>query len=342
MPVSLRTLLRFPSPASVPRALACLAAAALAACANDAPPAPTALGGAAAVRTPAGVRVPNEDITINVGHRGASGRAPEHTLYAYDLALSLGADYIEQDLQLTKDGVLVVLHDATLDRTATGPARNCTGLVIEKTLAQLKTCEVGRWFNRAYPLYARPEYVGMRIPTLEEVFQRYGKRVNYYIETKNPEDAPGMEEALLSLMDAYVLRDRAIEHRQVLIQSFSPASLQKIHQLEPRLPLIQLYGTPVDTSAFAEIASYAVGLGPSKGLVTAAVTAAAHAQCLDVHPYTVNDPAEMRKLLDLGVDGMFTNFPERLDAVLADSALVAKVAVRGAAKAGERCRNRQG
>src|ERR671916_500502 len=134
------------------------------------------VAGAAPEKKAPGKKASADAPVLNIGHRGASGYAPEHTFAAYDLALKLGADYIEQDLQMTKDGVLVVLHDDTLDRTATGPARNCTGLVIEKTLAQLKTCEVGRWFNRAYPLYARPEYAGMRIPTLEEVFQRYGAR----------------------------------------------------------------------------------------------------------------------------------------------------------------------
>ncbi len=126
-----------------------------------------------------------DDAVLNVGHRGASGYAPEHTLASYDLALRLGAEYIEQDLQLTRDGVLVALHDDTLNRTARGAAENCTGLVITKTIAQLKTCEVGTWFNEAYPRYARPEYVGLRIPTLEEVFQRYLKRTKYYIETKS-------------------------------------------------------------------------------------------------------------------------------------------------------------
>ena len=94
---------------------------------------------------------------LAIGHRGASGYAPEHTIASYDLALALGADYIEQDLQLTKDGVLVVLHDPTLDRTARGPAENCTGSRRStKTLAQIKTCDVGSWFNDAFPEYARP------------------------------------------------------------------------------------------------------------------------------------------------------------------------------------------
>ena len=188
---------------------------------------------------------------LNIGHRGASGYAPEHTIPAYDLALKMGADYIEQDLQLTKDGVLVALHDDTLDRTARPTAESapgdCTGLVIEKTLAQIKTCDVGTWFNETYPQYAKPEYVGLKIPTLEEVFQRYGTGVNYYIETKNPEAAPGMEEELLRLMDEYGLTEPAAAKWQVLIQSFSPASLQKIHTLDPSLPLIQLFDS-VETS----------------------------------------------------------------------------------------------
>src|SRR5262245_55585750 len=139
------------------------------------------------------------DPVLNIGHRGASGYAPEHTIPAYDLALPLGADYIEQDLQLTSDGVLVCLHDTELDRTARGAAENCTGSVGDKTLAQIKTCDVGSWFNDANPGLARPEYVGLQIPTLEEVFVRYGRRVNYYIETKSPETADHMEERLLAL-----------------------------------------------------------------------------------------------------------------------------------------------
>ena len=178
---------------------------------------------------------------LNIGHRGASGLAPEHTLPAYDLALKLGADYIEQDLQLTKDKHLVVLHDETLDRTARGPAANCTGRVDQKTLAQIKTCDVGSWFNAAFPALAKPSYVGLRIPTLRQVFRRYHRKANFYIETKSPETADRMEERLLRLMKAFKLRKPAATHWKVLIQSFSPASLQKVHKLDRRLPLIQLY-----------------------------------------------------------------------------------------------------
>ena len=256
---------------------------------------------------------------VNIGHRGASAYAPEHTIASYDLALEMGADYIEQDLQLTSDGVLVVLHDDTLDRTARGPAENCTGPVATKTLAQIRTCDVGSWFNETRPALARPEYVGLAIPTLEEVFQRYRKRVNYYIETKSPDDAEQMEERLLELLDRYGLRKLAARSWQVLIQSFSAASLEKIHALDPSLPLIQLVsflpsGAALEDSLDA-MAEYAVGVG-ALPIAMATVVPAAHARCLDVHPWTVDAPATLTTLIGQGVDGVFTNAPDQLDGVL--------------------------
>jgi glycerophosphoryl diester phosphodiesterase len=282
---------------------------------------------------------------LNIGHRGASGLAPEHTFASYDLALDLGADYIEQDLQQTKDGVLVVMHDKTLNRTATAPegvpARYCRGPVSKRTLEQIKQCDVGSWFNEEYPEYASPEYVGLQIPTLEEVFQRYGTTVNYYIETKNPDAAPGMEEELLRLMNKYSLTQPAIDNWQVLIQSFSPESLQKIHALNPDLPLIQLYfaGSSKAIQRDLDAAStYAVGIGPYKKDVDADLIAAAHERCLAVHPYRVNETAEMEELISLGVDGMFTNFPDRLDEVLGAEAADAMVAAQQSAEAYRACR----
>ena len=269
------------------------------------------------VAAPAALSAPRP--VLNIGHRGASAHAPEHTIAAYDLALEMGADYIEQDLQLTSDGVLVVLHDDTLDRTARGPAENCTGPVATKTLAQIRTCDVGSWFNETRPALARPEYVGLTIPTLEEVFQRYRKRVNYYIETKSPDDAEQMEERLLELLDRYGLRKLAARSWQVLIQSFSAASLEKIHALDPSLPLIQLVsflpsGAALEDSLDA-MAEYAVGVG-ALPIAMATVVPAAHARCLDVHPWTVDAPATLTTLIGQGVDGVFTNAPDQLDGVL--------------------------
>ncbi|MBY0277501.1 glycerophosphodiester phosphodiesterase [Candidatus Binatia bacterium] len=277
---------------------------------------------------------------VNIGHRGASGYAPEHTLASYDLALQMGADYIEQDLQLTSDGVLVVLHDETLDRTARGEAENCTGLVSSKTLAQIKTCDVGSWFNDAHPDLARPDYVGQRIPTLEELFQRYGKRVNYYIETKSPETADHMEERLLALLDKYRLRTLSSRSWQVLIQSFSAPSLEKIHALDPSLPLIQLASFPPASpeleASLDTIATYAVGYGILP-ITIPAVVAAAHARCLVVHPWPIDPPSVMVSLIDAGADGMFTDVPDKLDAVLGKRAGRGRQVARRAALLHRQC-----
>ena len=287
-----------------------------------------------------------DSTVLNIGHRGASGYAPEHTITAYDLALEQGADYIEIDLQMTKDGVLVALHDDTLDRTADAPEgvpeRFCSGPVIKRTLEQIKQCDVGSWFNEAYPEYASDEYVGLQIPTLEEIFQRYGTSVNYYIETKNPEAAPGMEEELLRLMEVYKLTDPAEDNWQVLIQSFSAESLMTIHEMNEDLPLIQLFSSTETSRTIQDqldlVSTYAVGIGPSMTDVDAALVEAAHALCLDVHPYTVNEKADMRALIDLGVDGMFTNFPDRLEKLLGKSAAEGKTGATLAAEDYAACR----
>ena len=244
---------------------------------------------------------------VNIGHRGASGTRPEHTFAAYDRALELGADYIEQDLQVTCDGVLVVLHDTTLNRTVRGPAENCTGAVDTKTLAQIKTCSAGAWFGA--------EWEGEKIPTLEEVFQRYGKTVNYYIETKSPDPEDKMEERLLALLDSYDLRESAVSEWQVLIQSFSADSLKLMHQMDARLPLIFLGGAEHRQPAGRRRVRRRPG--PVLGRRHAGLRRPPRTRCcLNIHPYTVNDVATMQRLLGYGVDGMFTNFPERLDPLL--------------------------
>jgi glycerophosphoryl diester phosphodiesterase len=269
---------------------------------------PLAAGGALRAGTP-----------LVIGHRGASGTAPEHTIASYDRAIALGADYIEQDLQMTRDSVLVVMHDPTLDRTMRGAPDDCKGRVIDKTLAQIKRCDAGRWFNDRFPQLAKPGFAGQRVLTLEELFQRYGDSTNYYIETKNPEDAPGMERRMIALIRAYKLGPSTAPRGRVVIQSFSEPSLRLVHELAPELPLVLLVERRPEgdlDAVFARIAGYAEGLGPDKRLVDAEWMRTAHAHCLAVHPYTVNDTAEMRRLLALGVDGMFTNFADRMRALV--------------------------
>ena len=261
-----------------------------------------------------------------IAHRGASGHAPEHTFAAYDRAISMGADYIEQDVAMTADGVLVCLHDGTLDRTARGAAADCAGSVATKTLAQLKQCDMGSWFNQAYPDRALSEFVGLQIPTLEEVFQRYGSSARYYIETKTLSASAQMEPELLRLLNQYGLRDGAVTQRSVLIQSFDAQSLQRMHALDAELPLILLGAATA--AQIQGAASYAFGVGPSSGSVNQSLIDTAHGLRMAVHPYTVNEEVDLQRLARLCVDGMFTNVPDRYRAIVDAGGLNCPPAIR--------------
>lgn len=267
----------------------------------------------------------------NIAHRGASGSAPEATRPAFEQAVAAGADYLEMDIQMSRDGHLVAIHDTDLDRTTDG-----SGRVGDHTLAELKALDAGSWFNRARPGQADPAYAGVRLLTLDEIIEAFGTDRRYYIETKSPELYPGVEEKLIEALQAHGL----IERDNVVLQSFSADSLKKLRALNERVPLIQLlwYGrsadgelveesgiTPPLSSAgvadFRDIARYAAGVGPNvedggQRVVDASFVRRAHHAGLLVHVYTVDDTATMNELIDIGVDGIFTNFPARLDRVL--------------------------
>lgn len=263
--------------------------------------------------------VDDDDVQV-IGHRGASWDAPEHTVASWDLALTQGADWLEFDLQQTADGELVVLHDETLDRTARGPVDRCRGAVADHRVAELAACDVGVWFNADHPDRARGAYVGQRIQTLDDVLVRYGARAGLYIEIKNPDESPGMEDALLAALERHGLTDSDAGRRRLLVQSFSADALQRLHARAPTLRLVQLLEDPVPPDsldvAMAAMARYAVGIGPSRRIVSARFVERAHVAGLVVHPYTVNDPAAMTYLLGLGVDGMFTDRPGALRVLL--------------------------
>jgi glycerophosphoryl diester phosphodiesterase len=243
-----------------------------------------------------------EDFII-IAHRGASAYAPEHTLPAYDLAVRSGADYIEIDLQMTKDGELIALHDSEVDRTTNG-----SGLANAHTLDKIKSLESGSWFNEHYPELADPAYVNVEIPTLEEIFQRYGTAANYYIETKSP----GMEVKLINLLRKYSL---VHSESKVIIQSFHSKSLRKIHKLEPGIPLVQLYRysekTILTDRELRSLKKYASGIGVNFGKVDEDYIKKANHHRLAVHLFTVNTDKDFQCAVEMGADGVFTDVPEK-------------------------------
>lgn len=149
---------------------------------------------------------------------GAPFYAPEHTIPSYDKALEQGANYIELDIQLSQDGEIVVIHDTSLNRTT-----NADGLVRYMTLSELKKLDAGSWFNEKYPERGDARFIGLQIPTLEEIFQRYGRKTNYLIEIKATDKYPGIEEKLLAILEKYDL----LGGRHVIIQSFDTNALKK-------------------------------------------------------------------------------------------------------------------
>ncbi len=192
-----------------------------------------------------------------IAHRGASYDAPEETAAAYLLARDLGADYLEADVQRSRDGVLVALHDDTLERTTdvaeVFPER-AKDPVSSFTLAELKRLDAGSWFNRAFPERARPGFVGLRILTLDEMLdiaEGGANKPGLYLETKVPAQFPGIEDDLRKLLERrgwLQPRERAaaghvdVAHGngRVILQTFEKSSLELLQESMPQVPKILL------------------------------------------------------------------------------------------------------
>ena len=247
-----------------------------------------------------------------IAHRGASYLAPEHTVAAYDRAVEQGADYIEQDIARTADGVLVVIHDATLDRTARGPATDCTGAVVDKTLEQLRRCDFGSWFNERFPDRANSSYAGLKILTLQEVITRYRDKVGLYVEIKNPELYPGIEAELAALLRSSGFVFDGGGRPPVFVQSFSAESLKRLHTIEEDIPLVQLVpvGLTVTPALMADLATYAETIAPAFQSTVPSFLTMARAQGLAVHVYAVEGTGAVSGLLRAGVEGLIVDRPD--------------------------------
>ncbi|MBD1373850.1 glycerophosphodiester phosphodiesterase [Hazenella sp. IB182357] len=255
----------------------------------------------------------NEEMKpLNIAHRGASGYAPEHTMVSYQLGDDMGADYIEIDLQLTKDGHLIAFHDETLDRTTTG-----SGKVSNHTLKEIKELDAGSWFNKAYPAYAKEEYKNEKVPTLDEILSHFGSNKKYYIETKGFDINNKMEKKLLASLEKHGLLEKdKLRDKHIIIQSFNKFSLLSIKKMNSDIPLVRLLaqnasGWRADLELNI-IKRYAMGVGLKYKHVDASYIAKARALGLEIHPYTVNETEDMERLLDWGVTGIFSNYPDRL------------------------------
>jgi glycerophosphoryl diester phosphodiesterase len=232
---------------------------------------------------------------INIAHRGASGTFPENTLSAFRAAADAGARMCELDVQLTRDRQVVVIHDDTVDRTTEG-----AGEVAAMTLAELKRLDAGAKFKGGA---ARRE----SIPTLDEVFDAIAERCALNIELK----AGGVE----AKVAAIIREHRAIESS--MVSSFDWGSIAVIKRIDPEIRFGLLAEKKPDELLDRAIEMKAYAINPRFDMVTAELCAAAHRANLKVLTWTVDVPHLMEFLLDAGVDGIMTNYPDRLRDVLA-------------------------
>ncbi len=259
-------------------------------------------------------RAVDRDWPVNVAHRGASAYAPENTLEAYREALELGAGGLELDVHLTRDGRLVVIHDDTVDRTTDG-----SGPVRDKTLAELQALDAGYDFTTDGGQTYRFRGTGVRVPTLDEVYKEFPS-ATLNIEIK--ESQTGIEKALLGVIDRAGAADRTIvvstgtpvidRFREVSGGRVRTAASRReitVFYLASRLRLERLVRPPYD----------ALQVPPSHEntrLVTRRFVEAAHDRGVRVDVWTINESAEMNRLLDLGVDSVMTDRPDVLQEVL--------------------------
>lgn len=271
---------------------------------------------------------------INIGHRGACAYVPEHTFASYRLALEMKADFVEPDLQVTKDGVLICMHDTTLDRTTNvkqvfpDRSREVNGkkrwVISDFTLAEIKTLDAGSWFDK--------KFAGEKVPTLQEMIDLVRGKAGIIPETKSPEayekSGLSMEKLLMELLKKNGLdRPGADPKTPVVIQSFSLPSLRKMKkEVGCELPLLFLYERAGKETFCPEncqkLKVEVDGIGPAKNIVLAQhdLIKNAHQAGLTVTIYTCRSKnvgafpdvhTEMKHFLDLGVDAIFTDNPDQ-------------------------------
>jgi glycerophosphoryl diester phosphodiesterase len=236
-----------------------------------------------------------------VAHRGFSGAAPENTLAAFSKAIEVGSDMIELDIQLSKDGRIVVMHDEALERTTNG-----RGKVVDHTLKELKKLDAGSSFGAQFP--------GERIPTLQEVLDLAKGRVLVNIEIKNPTHG---------LYPITELADKALKEvkkagmlGRVIFSSFNPVSIEFIRETEPRAWVAFLFHRP--WSSLSELTGgkeYEV-LNLRNIHLSKEKIARIRKEGMKVNVYTVNTDEELEHFVKWEVDGIITNYPDRLIRIL--------------------------
>jgi glycerophosphoryl diester phosphodiesterase len=230
---------------------------------------------------------------IRIAHRGASGRAPENTLAAFKKAIDIGVDAVELDLHGTADGEVVVIHDASLDRTT-----NHRGPVNQATLETIKRADAGGWFAT--------EFAGEPVPTLTEALECIAEKTVAVLEIKDP-----------LIAEAVIAKVRETQTLNlIVIISFHTSVLQTVRALEPRIPTGWLIGSHNNHVPAEQLCQQLGELGSSllnvnHQLITAEFAYEVRRRGIALWCWTVDDIARMRKMKAFGVQGITSNYPER-------------------------------
>lgn len=265
---------------------------------------------ASGLAAPAAAIPPADDPQV-IAHRGSSGAAPENTLAAVELALAHKSDVVENDVQRTRDGALVIMHDTTLSRTTdveeVFPDR-APWNVRDFTLAEIRQLDAGSWFSE--------EYAGERVPTLREWVEAVGQGAGMLLEPKAPELYPGIEVDLDKELRSLPEFTRALKAGRVVVQSFNHVWLRSYKDLAPDVPVGLLFGVAPTEAEIALAGTWAEQVNPAFSRIDRATVESVHAHGMEIHVWTVNDGLGMRRAVEWGVDGVITNYPQVLHDIL--------------------------
>jgi glycerophosphoryl diester phosphodiesterase len=232
-----------------------------------------------------------------IAHRGASADAPENTIAAFELALEQGADGIELDVHLSADAHPVVIHDFTLERTTDG-----AGPVSGYRVRELKRLDAGGWLDRRFG--------GQRVQTLQEVLERFRDRARFWVELRGGSALyPGIEERVVSLLEIYDVVDRAV------VQTFDLEAIARIRATSREVRVGALVAQPPLDRALLQRGA-ADAICPGAHLITEALVAEIRGAGCACYVWTVNEPAQMDRLVEWGVNGIITDRPGVLRARL--------------------------
>ncbi|MDS1270976.1 glycerophosphodiester phosphodiesterase family protein [Lipingzhangella sp. LS1_29] len=263
---------------------------------------------------------PHSSEVLDIAHRGASGYAPENTLAAIEEAAQRGASTVETDVQRTADGELIFMHDADLTRTTDAadvyPDRDSYD-VADFTLDEIRELDAGSWFSE--------EFAGEPVPTLQEGLDLMRElKLGFLLEIKLSHRYPGIDEDIAEVLydNPWFLSPGALPGRpgydRLAIQDFNWDTVQSSRELYPDHVPHGLLGV-VPEDELQAYGAWADQVNPNHSLIDADYVAAVQDAGMEVHVYTVNDPTDMRRAIDRGVDGVITDYVDVLHGVIAEN-----------------------